>query len=324
MSTSEVPTRVAIHRPAASPAPLPAAAVGIVPIVWNNADLPAAAPFVPASEVLDEIERLGYEGTQLGIGFPRGKELARELAARHLRLAEVYASIPCGRDGPTSGGLRVGRDRLAELHAAGGEVLVIALERSAERDPWAGRAAGAPGLAEGGWTSLGDLLNTLGEDAARLGHRIAFHNHVATYVETPDELDRLVDAADPGLVGLCLDVGHAIVGGGDPVELLDRYGDRVIHVHLKDVAPGPLAALQAGELDGFLPALQARLFTPLGGGVLALPAVLSALAARGYEGWLMVEQDTTWEPPSEAAAVGRRVLDATLRWAVAPQRLELA
>jgi inosose dehydratase len=125
------------------------------------------------------------------------------------------------------------------------------------------------------------------------------------------------------LVGLCLDVGHAIVGGGDPAALIERFGDRVVHVHLKDVAPQPLAALRAGELEGFLPALEARLFAPLGSGILDLPAVLAALAARRYRGWLMVEQDTAWEPASEAAAIGRRVLEATLRWALPARIAEL-
>ena len=64
--------------------------IGTVPILWNNADLPDLGPVVPADVVLDEIARLGYEGTQTGVGFPAGAELARALAQRNLRLAEVY------------------------------------------------------------------------------------------------------------------------------------------------------------------------------------------------------------------------------------------
>jgi inosose dehydratase len=293
------------------------APVGIVPIVWNNADLPPIGPATPATAVLDEIARLGFRGTQLGIGFPRGDELTRELSARHLRLAEVYVAIPCGRDGPAANAMDGARQHLDELHAAGGSVLVVALDRSAHRDPWVGRAAGAPALTDDGWRSLGDLLNALGGEAKRLGHPIAFHNHAGTYVETPDELDRLVAATDPRRVGLCLDVGHAILAGGDPVAILERYGERVVHVHLKDVAPEPIAALRDGRLTGFLPALEARVFAPLGSGLLDLPGVLRVLAARRYHGWLMVEQDTSWEPPSEAAAIGGRVLAAALRWMTA-------
>jgi inosose dehydratase len=312
-----VATYTTWRRPRADGEPLAEAPVGIVPIIWNNADLPALGPRVPAGEVLDEIARLGYAGTQLGVGFPRGDALARELRSRDLRLAEVYAAIPCQRDGPTSDAMDEARELLAELHAAGGDVLVVALQRDEEREAWVGRAVGAPRLTEGGWRSLGQVLDALGSEAGALGHPLAFHNHSGTYVETPDELDRLTRETEPDRVGLCLDVGHAALGGGDPVAMLDQYGGRVLHVHLKDIAPEPLLALREGRLTGFAAALNERIFAPLGGGILDLPSVLAALAARGYRGWLMVEQDTSWEPASEAAAIGRRVLDATLRWMAA-------
>jgi inosose dehydratase len=311
---TEVRTRSARARSQIQPEPMAKARVGVVPIVWNNADLPELTPSVPAATVLDEIARLGFAGTQLGIGFPRGRALAAELAKRDLRLAEVYVALPCDRSGPGADGVELGRAALEDLHAADGDVLVVALALCEDRDEWVGRAAGAPSLTDDGWRKLGDLLNALGREASGLGHRLAFHNHAATYVETPDELDRLVAVTSARSVGLCMDVGHATVGGGDPAQMIRRHSDRVAHVHLKDVAPGPLDALRDGRMTGFTAALRARIFAPLGSGVLDLPGVLTVLAAGGYEGWLMVEQDTSWEPPSEAAAIGKRVLDAMLRW----------
>jgi inosose dehydratase len=323
-ATAQVATKTRWSRPRTVGERLAHAPIGVVPIIWNNADLPGHRPLIPPAEVLDEIERLGYAGTQMGVGFPRGAELAEELAARHLRLAEVYATIACGREGPLPGAMTVSRDRLFDLHAAGGEVLVVALERTDERDVWVGRADGAPQLTDGGWRSLGTLLDALAREAGELGHPLAFHNHCGTYVETPDEIEQLVGATDPDGVGLCLDVGHAVLGGGDPQALLARYGERVLHVHLKDIAPEPLQDLRDGRLIGFAAALTERVFAPLGRGVLDLPSVLRALAAREYRGWLMVEQDTSWEPPSEAAAIGMRVLDATLRWTAADPKGESA
>ena len=117
---------------------------------------------------------------------------------------------------------------------------------------------------------------------------------------------------DPTRVGVCLDVGHYLVGGGDPVEALIRLGERVTHVHLKDVDPVVLEGLASGGVASFSEAVRARLFTELGAGALDLPGCLRALAGRGYAGWLMVEQDSSWPPPSEAAAIGRRVLAHTL------------
>jgi len=288
--------------------------IGVVPILWNNADLLDLAAPIPASTVLDEIARLGYAGTQYGVGFPKGAHLAAELAARDLRLAELYVALPIDRSGPSLQAADLARAAIADLHAAGGDVLVVALAQSVERDEWAGRAAGAPGLTGAGWRELGSLLDRLGAEATGLGHALAFHNHAGTYVETPKELGRLLQYTSPDRVGLCLDVGHATLGGGDPASMIQRHADRLVHLHLKDVAAGPLEALREGRLTGFEAALRARIFAPLGSGVLELPAILAALSRARYRGWLMVEQDTSWEPASEAAAVGRAVLKAMLRW----------
>jgi len=292
------------------------ARIGIVPIVWNNADVADLRAQVPAEMVLDEIARLGYAGTQLGLGFPSGAVLSGELGRRGLRLAEVYAALPCDINGLRPEALDIGRGRLAELHAASGDVLVVAVDGSRERDAITARASSGPHLSERGLLALATALETLAREAAEVGHRLAFHNHAGTWVETPDELEQLARATDPRLVELCLDVGHYLVGGGDPVAAIEHYGERVAHVHLKDVAPGPLSGLRDGRLSGFGDGLRERIFTTLGSGILDLPGVLRALAACGYHGWLMVEQDTSWEPPSEAAAIGRRVLDAALRWMV--------
>jgi inosose dehydratase len=294
---------------------LATAPVGTVPILWNNVDVPDLVPRVGADVVLDEIARLEFAGTQTGLGFPEGAALATELARRGLRLAEVYAALPCSTDGPLSNAGDIARERLDALHAAGGDVLVVALDLSAERQRCAGQAVSGdvPRLSKQGWNALSILLDGIAADAARLGRRTAFHPHAGTYVETPQEVERLVATTNPSEVGLCLDVGHFIVGGGDPVDAIGRYGSRIAHVHLKDVAEGPLADLRAGRLAGFLEAIRSRVFTELGAGVLDLDGVLRALAEQGFTGWLMVEQDTTWRPPSESAAISRRVLDYAIR-----------
>jgi len=265
--------------------------------------------------VLDEIARLGYEGTQLGRGFPEGDELRDELDRRGLRLAEVYVPLPATVDGPTADALDIGRERLRLLHEGAGAVLCLALDGSPDRDGWAGHAAtrGAPVLTDAAWDRLIELLHEIADAARELGHPTVFHPHAGTYIETPAEIDRLVAGSDPARIGVCLDVGHHIVGGGDPVEALRLLGDRVRHVHLKDVDGDVLDRLRAGMLDGLGDAVSERLFTELGAGVLDLDGVIVTLAERDYAGWLIVEQDSTWNPPSESAAIGRRVLSAVLR-----------
>jgi inosose dehydratase len=304
--------RRALRRPGDA---LTRASIGTVPILWNNVDQPDLAPRVDAATVLDQIARTGYEGTQLGNGFPRGLALREMLDERALRLAEVYVSLPCSADGPGDDAFDVGRERLALLHDAGGEVLTLALGGSPDRSAASGRAAdpSTPRLDEAAWRRLGGIVDRIASEAVAAGHSVSFHQHTGTFVETPDELDRLLAITDPALLGICLDVGHWTVGGGDPADALRRYGDRVTHVHLKDVDTDVLAQLRAGRLPDFDAAIRARLFTELGAGVLDLRAVLAVLAQRDYAGWLMVEQDSCWGPPTESAAIGRRVLAQELR-----------
>lgn len=298
---------------ASPPVGLAGAPVGVVPIVWNNADLLDLAPEVPAGTVLDEIVRLGYAGCQHGRGFPEGEELRRELAARGLRLAEWYCALPTTAEGLARGAGDLAHETLRRLVAAGGEVLVVALDDAPERDAWSGRVAeGAPHWPADAYEELAALLDELGGSAGEAA-LVGFHPHTATWIEAPHEAERLAGLLRDSRAGICLDLGHYLVGGGDPVPALERFGDQVLHVHLKDVDPRVLRRLRNGQLNGFGDAVRERIFTELGNGLLDLPGVLRALAAHNYGGWLMVEQDTSWLPASEAAAIGRRVLEYARR-----------
>ncbi len=288
--------------------------IGTVPILWNNVDVAELRSGSDPDAILDDIARLGYDGCQFGLGFPTGMALRDSLGRRGLRLAEVYASLPCDPDGPLPDALEMVRARLAILREARGEVLCAALDMSPGRNETAGRAEqpGTPVLTETGWRRLAELVDTLAGETIAAGHRLAFHPHAGTFVETPAEIARFAAATDRSAVGICLDVGHALVGGGDPTSLIEALGARVTHVHLKDVDGSVLDRLRTDPTLDFHDAIRARLFTELGSGELDLGAVLAALAARDYRGWLMVEQDSCWGPPSESAAIGRRVLATAL------------
>lgn len=289
------------------------APIGSVPIVWNNADLFDLAPETAATTVLGEITRLGYAGTQFGRGFPEGDELRQALAERGLRFAELYSAVSAGPDGLAENARQLAHRDLQRLMAAGGEVLVLALDGGGERDAWSGRVAeGAPQWKAAAFQELADLLAEL-VTAAPDGVRVAFHPHAATWVESPDEVEALAARLPDTGAGLCLDVGHYLVGGGEPVRAIRHYGSLVTHVHLKDVDASVLARLRSREVDGFSAAVRERIFTELGNGALDLHGVLATLDALGYTGWLMVEQDSSWLPPAEAAAVGGRVLRYALR-----------
>lgn len=304
--------RATLRRPGDA---LPRASIGTVPILWNNVDLVDLRLGTDPATILDEIARTGYEGVQLGIGFPEGAALRDALAGRRLRLAEVYLSIPATVDGPTADAAAVARERLRLAIDGEAGVLTVALDLSADRDARAGRASArdTPVLTEAGFDALVAHIHGIARDACDSGIATGFHPHGGTYIETSDEIRSLADRLDPALVGICLDVGHVIVGGGDPIDMLGELGERVTHVHLKDVDADVLGRLRNGALGGFSDAVRSRLFTELGAGVLDLDGVIAGLAGRDYHGWLMVEQDSGWGPPSESAAIGRRVLAEALR-----------
>jgi len=283
------------------------APIGCVPILWNNVDLPDLGPEVPFREILDELRVLGFAGCQFGRGFPEGAALADELSSRDLRLAELYSALPATPQGLGDGAAELAARDLDRLVAAGGEVLVVALDGSPERDAISGRAIDGPRWPDAAFDDLARLLDDLARRAPE-GRRVTFHPHTATWIEAPDEVASLASRLEATAASLCLDVGHYTVGGGDPVEAIRRYGNLVTHVHAKDVDGDVLRRLRAGELEGFGGAVRERLFTELGNGVLDLAGVLAALDEIGFDGWLMAEQDSSWLPPTAAAAVNGRIL----------------
>ena len=102
---------------------------------------------------------------------------------------------------------------------------------------------------------------------------------------------------------LCLDTGHLMIGGTDPAAFARAHGDRVTHVHLKDVDAAIAAALTAGRMS-LVEATRAGLFVPLGHGAAPVAQTLQALNEHRYDGWLVLEQDTaiTADEPAVTSA----------------------
>jgi inosose dehydratase len=293
------------------------APIGIVPILFANDDLPELTPPIQPETLVSEIARLGFSGCQLSRALPAGEALQSALQRHGVRIAEVYAALPCTSAGPTAVARAQAFERLEDVRRTDGDVLIFSYHLSEERVTWSGRATqpGVPTLTADGRARALALIHEVARAAHALGRSLAYHPHTGTFVETPAEVEWLMESTDADLVGLCLDVGHYTVGGGDPIEAIRQYGHRIRHVHMKDVDPGVLQQLRAGAMPGFLDALRARIFTELGNGVLDVLGVVRELARLDYTGWLMCEQDTTWRPPAESAAISRAVLGYALRLA---------
>jgi inosose dehydratase len=197
------------------------------------------------------------------------------------------------------------------LHATGGRLLIAAEAGDDRRRGEAGHVDESRGLTDEQWANLARGLHDLADALEPLGMRVVFHNHVGTYVETPAETARLLDETDPAKVGWCLDIGHLAYGGGNSLAMLGTYGDRVAHIHLKDV-DGAILARAKAEGWSFGTALKAFIFPPLGEGIAQVPEVVEALLDRGYDGWFVLEQDTCSGDPKDVARVNREYLEALL------------
>jgi inosose dehydratase len=136
-----------------------------------------------------------------------------------------------------------------------------------------------------------------------------FHHHCAGYVETPQEIDALMSRTTPDLVGLCLDTGHLVYGGGNAIDAIARYRHRIWHVHFKDCEP-ELARQARAEGWDYHTAVRRGIFCELGNGMVPFASVLDALRIEHYAGWIVVEQDVLpgLGTPAESAMRNRQYL----------------
>jgi len=201
---------------------------------------------------------------------------------------------------------------IKQAAGAGVEMIVFAADGSEDRDRSAGNADNGPGLSETGFKVMAEFVERHAAVAASHGMKSSFHPHGATYIETPRETKKLM-AMLSEKIGLCLDVGHWIVGGGDPVVAVSEYGHRITHIHVKDVSGEVLAKMLSKEVETMGFAVdELKLFVPAGTGLLKVKELFIALDKLNYSGWLMSEQDTAWEPSQEASAVSMANIQAAL------------
>jgi inosose dehydratase len=261
------------------------------PISWGVCEVPGWGRQLPPDRVLAEMAGLGLSATELGpLGYlPRDPGALRaRLDAHGLSLVGGFVPLVLHEPSPDAA-RRAAADAAAMLAGAGGEVFVCALLMDAD---WAPPAP----LDDRQFTTLVEHIPVIEDLVADHGLTFALHPHAGTVVESAADVERLVAATD---VGWCLDTGHLMIGGCDPVAFVRDHGERVVHVHLKDVNAGVAARYGAGELT-LMGATHAGLFRPLGQGDAGISAVLAQLDAHGYEQWLVLEQDaalTGEEPP---------------------------
>jgi len=289
--------------------------VGNAPVSWGVMEVADWGEQIPYGKVLDEIAEAGYAGTELGpYGyFPTDpNELTAELSRRGLQLVASFVPIPLAHPERHEAAYQEAIKVAQLLAQSGARIIVLADEMSEARMAVSGRVnESSDGMSERQWDSAARILGRIAEACRKLGLSAVFHHHAGTFVETPNELERLCESTEPGLLGLCLDTGHYFFGGGDPVEAVRMYGDRIRHLHLKDVQ---LEILEDARRDGvgFLEAVRRGVFCELGAGAVNLNMVIQEVIAGGYSEWAIVEQDVDTRSgdvnPSESARRSRQYL----------------
>lgn len=288
--------------------------IGSHPISWDVIPMGGQKTSgLTFEQLLDGMADAGYGGTELGSPpfFPEDTDTLRaELEKRGLQLASSYVSLPLQQEGALDDMFEKVDSVGQKLNQFGVKEIVIAGDIAPPRLEVAGSVAsdGSDGWSDEEWQRAASALEAVAARCrVRYDLKAAFHPHAGTYVETPDEVARLMEMTNPDLVGLCFDTGHYVYGGGDAVDALKQYAGRINYFHLKDVWPEKMDRVRKERIHLFQ-AWQMDIFAELGRGCIDFPAFFEQLRSNGYQGWLIVEQDSvgrsqrdpSWSPIESA------------------------
>lgn len=284
--------------------------VAVSPLSWTNDVLEDLGGETTLDQCLTEAAQAGYEGVELGRKFPREPEVLGPILERYrLRLASGwYSGFLAARDVATELNEVAAHAKL--LKALGARVMVYgecgAMVPDAPLDvPMSRRLKLTPDETRAYTARLSDFAQRLNDT---YGLRLAYHHHLMMVAETFDEICALFDQTAPA-VGLLLDTGHAAAAGFDYRELIRRFGDRIVHIHLKDVRPDVMRNVRSGDLS-FNTGVRNGMFTIPGDGAVDYSGIADFVRQTGYAGWLVVEaeQDPLKAPPFATVCRARQVI----------------
>ncbi len=265
--------------------------IAAAPISWGVCEVAGWGHQIDPATVLTQMREVGISATEFGPeGFlpdaPEAK--AATLAAHDLEAVGQFVPVVLHD---------AGHDPLPEVERAmtglvATSASTVVLAAATGADGYDSR----PVLDDDGWATLLANLDRIDAAAAGRGLTATLHPHVGTMVESGEETQRVIDGCG---IGVCLDTGHLLIGGGDPVALARTRPERIAHVHLKDVVLDLAERVRSGAL-GYTDAVRQGVYVPLGVGDVDVAAIVTALEEDGYAGWYVLEQDTilTGDPAS--------------------------
>ncbi len=280
--------------------------LGIAPIAWTNDDMPDLGAENTFEQCISEMALAGFTGCEVGNKYPRDtKVLKKALDLRGMQICNAWFSSFL----TTKPYEEVEKDfieHITFLKEMGAKVVGISeqghsiqgTDKSIFDDKYV--------MNDEEWDMLCTGINKLGKVAKDMGIKLCFHHHMGTVVQTEAEIDRMMENTDPELFGLLFDSGHLAYCGEDYMSVLNKYADRIRHVHLKDIRPEVVAKVKENHMS-FLQGVRAGAFTVPGDGCIDFAPIFEVLEKTGYEGYVLVEaeQDPAIANPFEYALKAR-------------------
>ncbi len=250
--------------------------LGIAPIGWTNDDMPDLGKENTFEQCVSEMALAGFTGCEVGNKYPRDVEvLKHKLSVRGIQICNAWFST------------------FFTTKAVFKEKTVFTEEE---------------------WQLLAEGYNELAKLAAEKGMKVCLHHHMGTGIQTPAEIDKYMAVVNDD-VYLLFDSGHIYYSEGSQkamLDVLEKYIDRICHVHLKDVRDEVVAEVKANDLS-FLEGVRKGTFTVPGDGVIDFRPIFDILEKHNYKGWMVVEaeQDPAIANPFEYAVKGRKYIKET-------------
>ena len=278
--------------------------LGVSPLSWANDVLEDLGADIPLETCLGDAADVGYQGVELGRKFPRDAATLGPLLAHYgLALASGWHSGQLAEKSVDQE-MQAVADHARLLKALGASTMVYG--ETAMMPPGSPLDAPMSKRMVMPKSDVSVYARRLTEFARRLqgehGLTLAYHHHLMMVAETFDEVSRIFDVTGRE-AGLLLDTGHAEAGGFDYTKLIDRFGDRIVHIHLKDVRGDVVADVRNSDRS-FNEGVRAGMFTVPGDGRIDFAPLAGFVRRSGYRGWLIVEaeQDPAKAPPKAAVA----------------------
>ena len=260
--------------------------------------------------ILEEMQKSGYSGTEIGNKFPKEASSIKEVLSKYkLELASSWHST-FFLSKKVDDELETIQKKASLLANAGAMIINIAECTDSVHGKMQNSLSSKPICTEEDWDILTDSLNKAGEICNSYGISIGYHHHMGTYIQSEKEIFRLLSNTDPKLVNLCADTGHLFFAGVDPVKFFEENMSRIRHIHFKDLRPDVFYDINFDQVS-FLKAVLSGVFTVPGDGCIDFEAISRSINMSKYNGWIIVEaeQDPSKANPFEYAMRSRKHLN---------------